>query len=126
MRAIKKIFIINAFIAGWLISVCAWAEPIIVRPANPVVNVRLESNPSTGYQWVLMQYDSNLMEKPTSTYEPPSTQLIGAPGHIVWHFKFKPTAFAVSQKTTVVLEYKRPWEKTPGTSQSIQILIKTE
>lgn len=132
MRAIKNIRIFNALL-GCLVSSCVWAngnihqdlsQPIVVRSFDPIVKVRLQANPTTGYQWVLIKYDSRLMEKPTSVFEPPRTDLVGAPGYAVWRFKFKPVAFKISQKTTVVLEYKRPWEKIPGTPQNIQIITK--
>jgi inhibitor of cysteine peptidase len=94
-----------------------------VKPASPMVKVRLPANPSTGYQWAVVQYDSTLMLPPSSQYIPQNRNLAGASGQSVWEFKFKKGAFRIPQKTVVILEYKRPWEKAEGNRQSICFII---
>lgn len=106
--------------------VTAVNQIIVVKPAEPQIQMRLPANPATGYQWVLIKYDAALMEQPVSYYVAPHNGVAGAPGYTVWQFHFKKTAFAESRKTTVILEYKRPWETSPGQQQVIQIQIQPE
>lgn len=129
----KKMNMFNLFsiILGGLLSACALAAapippPLVARPSAPIINVRLPANPSTGYAWVLLKYDHNLMEKPNSRYLPPQNHLIGAPGYCVWQFKFKKSAFTIPQKTAVTLAYKRPWENLPGEKKVIRIEVHTQ
>jgi predicted secreted protein len=140
MTRVNKINIFQAVVCvcGWLVFLDAWAgqsqyrDPnkiIVVKPSAPVVNVRLQANPSTGYQWVLIQYDHALMEPPTSRFLPQHRGMVGvpgAPGYTVWQFKFKKIAFAIPRKTQVILEYKRPWEHVPGHQQKIHFTIKSK
>ena len=136
MDGVKKFRIFNAFlfICGWLVSFCALAaqsdnskftHPIIVRPSAPMATVRLPANPSTGYQWMVTHYEPALMMAPSHHYVPQHSGLTGAPGYDFWQFKFKKTAFGVSPKTsTVIMEYRRPWEQTRGRKQIIRFTIK--
>lgn len=122
------------FILGWLASSAAMAQihcqdagrVIIVRPSTPPVTICLAVNPSTGYQWALIKYDQALMATPTKHYYPQKTRRVGAPGYDVWRFEFKKSAFAVSRKTTVILQYKRPWEKTGQPPQVIRFTIQPQ
>lgn len=116
-----------------LIALLIWAPGLglaskivcAVKPSTPTVTIRLPANPSTGYQWVLINYDRSLMAPPTSRFVS-GRDLPGAPGYAVWQFKFHKTAFTASQKTVVILEYKRPWEKLAGKKQIITINIQTQ
>jgi len=138
MIGTQRIRIFNTFlvILGWLFAGSALAQasvtdrgvkqPIVIRPSAPNVSVRLPANNSTGFQWILVQYDAALMRKPVSHYVAQSRNIAGAPGYSVWQFKFKKTAFAISKKTVVILEYKRPWEKSAGKQQMICFMIETQ
>ena len=121
---IKKINIFSSlFLLAWSVAAMANMISLVAKPQAPVVNVRLAANPSTGYQWTLAKYDANLLETPSSEYFPSHAGLPGAPGYIEWRFSVKPAAFAVPQKTKVILEYKRPWEKSAVQQQVIEINI---
>lgn len=100
-------------------------KEIKVTVSSPVVRVRLISNPSTGYQWYLIKYNSMLMLAPRSYYIPAKSGMVGAPGYTVWRFQFKKSAFVHQQKTQVILEYKRPWEKIEGRRQIIHFVMST-
>lgn len=100
------------------------ADKIIkVTALSPIVKVRLTSNPSTGYQWSLVKYNSVLMLPPSSYYVSAKTSMVGAAGYTVWKFQFRKSAFSHPQKTQVILEYKRPWEKVEGRKQIINLVI---
>lgn len=119
---IISLFIYNAY-AKNINNTISSDRVIMVSPLAPVVRVRLPSNPSTGYQWLLVKYDPALMLPPNSYYVPAKTDMMGAPGYTIWCFQFKRTAFSYPQKTRVLLEYKRPWEKTAGRQQMINFKI---
>jgi len=134
-RKIMHIFNAWMIIWGWLVLGCACADeavytdvskPIVVNSVRSVVNVRLPANPTTGYQWMLIKYDPAVMETPVSHFEPGRRDLMGAPGRSIWQFKFKKTAFTVSQTTSVILEYKRPWEKSTGERQVIRFIMEKQ
>lgn len=110
------------FLVAWSLAAMA-NTTLVAKPQAPVVNVRLAANPSTGYQWVLVKYDANLMETPASQYVPSHPGVPGASGYTEWRFTIKAAAFAVPQKTSVILEYKRPWEKSAVKQQMIEINI---
>jgi predicted secreted protein len=69
-------------------------------------NVTLGSNPTTGYQWQVAGIgDTNLVKFMQSTYVPPQSNLLGAPGKQILTFE------ALKQGRTIIsLGYVRPWE----------------
>lgn len=66
------------------------------------LELQLEANPTTGYQWVVL--DPGLVELTTESYEPES-DLAGAGG--VTTFCFTPTGAGTAP---LRLGYLRPWE----------------
>lgn len=74
-----------------------------------IINVRLESNITTGYSWELSgETDPDIIMLESSTYEElqKDKNVTGAGGSEIFFFK------AVSAgKTDIVLEYLRPWEE---------------
>ena len=69
-------------------------------------SIALESSPTTGYQWRLINpLDEEILELVGSEYKGPEDERIGAGGEEVLTFR------AVSQGTTrISLGYERPWE----------------
>lgn len=92
-------------------SGCAQSETISIAKGQKEIVIKIPGNPTTGFQWQVKQYDENLFELKASGYLPPDNQRIGAGS--VYQFVFtilKP----LHQKTSITLEYKRPWEKKSG------------
>ncbi len=119
----KKFFLNSLWLVlSWLLPGMALAAMLTVTPSNPAVSVPLPANPSTGYQWEVVKYDPKLMNTPSSQYQS-KRSMPGAPGQSIWTFRFKPAAFEASKNTTVILQYKRPWEKTAVKKQVIVIHI---
>lgn len=82
----------------------------------------LESNPSTGYHWQLARpLDETKVKLVSSTYKRPNVQRPGAPGEELWEF-----LAAGPGKTTIDMEYVRPWEKgvPPAKTASFAISVK--
>lgn len=72
------------------------------------LEVRLEGNPSTGYEWsVAAPSGSALTQVGERTFVSKST-LLGAPG--VYIFRFKAESKGTEE---LVFTYKRAWETTP-------------
>ena len=85
--------------------------------------IRLEANPSTGYQWVIAK---GLKKAPVvlikEDYQPapnPSGKpLLGAGGTKIWHFRAENTG-----KTTLKLIYQRSGERAPGETKYFRISV---
>ena len=83
-------------------------DDLINVRAGQRFSIRLRSNPTTGYAWMLDGApDSNLVNMVTNVFEaPPDDGLVGAGGHEIWTFKARKAG-----ETRVTLRYARPWEK---------------
>jgi inhibitor of cysteine peptidase len=69
------------------------------------VELVLPGNPSTGYEWIVTEAPSNLLQVDTPEFVPES-DLIGAGGE--FHFRFKATEPGTAQ---LALVYERPFEQ---------------
>jgi inhibitor of cysteine peptidase len=87
--------------------------PIVVQADYPVFSIRLRANPTTGYQWHIVEYNHRLLTLAAHHFMQTTrtNQLIGAPGEEQWTFQVTPAAFKKAQETTIRLTYARPWEK---------------
>ena len=87
-----------------------------------IFTVELESNPSTGFQWVLADNsDSTVLQVHEQEYVMANTgdpPLPGAGGKEVWTFK------ALAQgETTISLEYSRPWDGGEKAVQTFELTV---
>lgn len=83
----------------------------------------LPSNPSTGYQWVLSQYDKDLLTLISSNYTANKTNLIGSGG--IMSFKFKLINGVKRPSNTLLsFQYSRPWEEAKGTLKNVNVIFK--
>jgi len=89
-----------------------------------ILVVTLESNPTTGYSWEVVEIQESILEqmgeaefKSSQTGEPP---LVGVGGWEIFRFK----AISAGQ-TTLQLVYHRPWEEDvePLKTFSIQVVV---
>lgn len=85
--------------------------------------VTLESNPSTGYQWELVENNESILKQfGQKEYKPPETpnpRMVGAGGCEIFRFK----AVGVGQ-TTLKLVYHKLWEEVePLETFSIQVTV---
>ncbi len=81
--------------------------------------VALATNPSTGFGWKVAAYDRNYLQLKSRKYRRPEPPRPGAAGAEL--FEFLPLKTGA---TTIVFEYKRPWENQAAKSQSVRVLIK--
>ena len=84
-------------------------------------SIILESNPTTGYSWKFAaDLDEKVIQLVGDEFIPPDKLRKGAPGKQLWTFR---RVGAV--KTTISLEYLRPWEKTkpPARTKTFSISV---
>jgi len=87
------------------------------------LTVRLESNPTTGFRWQVMEIDDSVLGQegePEFKAAPGSGGLVGSGGEETIRFKALGTG-----KTTLTLGYLRPWEEVPP-SQTFRIQVVVE
>ncbi len=88
---------------------------------NDLVNIELESNPTTGYGWFLSEEtDGSIISLIDSGFIQPKKdkKLMGAGGYEVFSFK------AVSNgKTSIILNYERPWEEEVEPLEVFEITV---
>lgn len=94
---------------------------VYISADHPQFLVQLPSNPTTGYQWYLTDYDAKLIQPTSFRYQPGNTQLMGAPGMAIFSFKATDTAFNAPHATTIKFAYSRPWENAPGEQKVIYV-----
>jgi len=83
---------------------------IIVSKDHRSFKLRVKSNPTTGYSWVLIDdYNHELIEPKEQKFHHPDKDMPGAPGYQEWKFKVDSDAFEVPLLTHVTLQYIRPW-----------------
>lgn len=93
---------------------------ITVTKTSPEFTIKLKSNPTTGYSWVLRAYNANLILPVKHFFQRPSNQkLMGAGGYELWTFRVKPAGFVAPQQTTIRMIYARPWEGVGNATQVI-------
>jgi inhibitor of cysteine peptidase len=85
--------------------------------------VTLESNPSTGYRWELVENDDSILKQfgqaEFKSSETGDSPMVGAGGWVIFRFK------AVSAgQITLELVYRRPWEDVePLKTFTIQVIV---
>ena len=84
------------------------------------VIVTLESNASTGFEWVLVNIgDETVLKKTANTYEAPEdTGMVGAPGEEIWTFK------ALKKGTsTIAMEYSQSWAGGTKAAETFDLIV---
>eukprot|EP00282_Hemiselmis_andersenii_P001377 CAMPEP_0114144868 /NCGR_PEP_ID=MMETSP0043_2-20121206/19756_1 /TAXON_ID=464988 /ORGANISM="Hemiselmis andersenii, Strain CCMP644" /LENGTH=116 /DNA_ID=CAMNT_0001239275 /DNA_START=403 /DNA_END=753 /DNA_ORIENTATION=- len=81
------------------------------------VKLILDSNPTTGFKWVLNGVEGAAVKKESSIYTAPAaTGMVGSGGVDVWNFKAEQAG-----TSKVILDYKRPWEETPASQAVVTV-----
>lgn len=85
-------------------------EENLTIKVNEIFEIKLESNPTTGYEWFSI-FDSNSLKLVNETYisdypyVPYEPIICGSGGHQIFKFKALKTG-----KTDITMAYVRPWE----------------
>jgi predicted secreted protein len=86
-----------------------------------VLEVRLSSNPTTGYEWYLQKQSTALLKLTGQSSTKPAPGVLGAP--IVQIFDFAPTGKGVG---VLMLHYVRSWENTDPNEQQYTLHVTIE
>ena len=130
-KLMRTVVVMSFFLALALFSGCGTNGAIItdsdngrqitVKPGD-VVTVSLDSNPTTGYSWQVIEIDNTVLIQdgdPEYKQVTGSADLVGAGGTET--FRFKATG---SGETSLKLGYRRPWENVPPIENfSVKIVV---
>jgi inhibitor of cysteine peptidase len=87
------------------------AKPIMLKPGQRTITIRLQSNPTTGFSWFWVPSATTRLIRPTDhQFTAANNGLMGAPGVAVWHFKISPIAHDAPMVAQIGLVYARPWQ----------------
>lgn len=96
----------------------------IILKVNDTVEIKLESNPTTGYSWFLSDAVDDAVvsvSDPGFIESGKDEELVGAGGFEVFTVK------ALSPgKTEIILEYKRPWEEGVKPEDTFKTTVSVE
>jgi len=89
---------------------------------NSEFQVLLDANPTTGYSWQIVSYDSAVIKKKTEKYLPSheDRKIVGSGGQQL--FKFKTLAVGTTELQMI---YQRSWERAAedATHFRVQIIV---
>ena len=88
-------------------------KAIMVKPSESDFVIKLESNPTTGYAWFIVDdYDKSLIDIKSSYYTAAEVKegVRGTGGMTTWQIHLKPSAFTVPSSMTLHFLYAKPWE----------------
>lgn len=91
-----------------------------VKVGTPSVTVTLPANPTTGFQWSVVQFDKKVLSLSRSNFERPKTNLIGAGGQMNFTFLVLKTK-NYPKSTKIELKYARSWEPKSAVTKQVTI-----
>ncbi|MEA2015300.1 MAG: protease inhibitor I42 family protein [Actinomycetota bacterium] len=108
LSAVMLLFCLNGCASGKTLTEKNNGDSINMK-VNDTVEIKLVSNPATGYGWVLDEsVDSSIVSigGPEFIESEKEDNMVGAGGHEVFVIK------VVSKgKASIILNYERPWEE---------------
>ncbi len=104
------------------------SKALVINKPNYTFNIKVQSNPSTGYSWFLKSYTTGLIVPLKRRFYPPkksmdSKFMAGTPGYEEWTFKIKPESFTVPQLASITLIYLRPWDEQSSQIINFKVII---
>jgi inhibitor of cysteine peptidase len=93
----------------------------VVLNVGDTLLLSLESNPTTGYGWQISEIDQRMLREASHEYEAEASGLVGSGGREIWRF-----GALAAGRTTLQLEYRRPWEEgvEPEKTFSVQVVVR--
>ena len=108
----------NPFVKGPVKLTETDAGSTVEMNVGDMLEVMLEGNPTTGYDWEMASGDAAVLEQlGASTYKADS-DLMGSGGQVTLRFE----AVAAGQ-TTLQLVYHRPWETDEPPAQTFEVSV---
>ena len=93
----------------------------ITVKSGEVIEVSLEGNPTTGYNWYAVDLDESILSQTGEADFQAGSNLIGAGGVVTTQFMAEGPG-----TTTLILEYKRAWEAGIEPIQVFKITVVVE
>jgi inhibitor of cysteine peptidase len=106
-----------------LISCVSAANEVLtlnVPTAQTQFVVTLPANPTTGFQWQVLDFDKELLTLSASTYQKNTSKLIGSGGQMLFTFTLN-KGKVYPQQTKMTFSYSRQWESHSGTEQHVEV-----
>ena len=123
MKFYQYLFVIaSLLVANSALAASNQVTDAILTPPHPTYQLRLDSNPTTGYAWYVEHYDQKYLTLISHHYIPSKTHLIGAGGKEVWVFSAKPNSFKVPRVNKISMVYARPWDVAHGTFRTFYVV----
>lgn len=110
------LFMLQSFIAYAVIN----SAPITLNVNQSHFVITLPSNPSTGYQWKVTQFDNSFLTLVSSNYVAPRANFIGGEGQMLFTFRLIPGK-PYPDTTKIFLSYQRPWKPQTATLKTVTI-----
>lgn len=130
----KTVFTLVCLLGGMLLLAACRAAPtttgaltvdvtangeLVELPQDQLLIVQLQSNPSTGYSWGVIECDLSVLQPlgdPEYVSSQPGKQVTGGGGWEV--FRFQPQA---AGQTHLKMGYRRPWEQDVEPVETFEI-----
>ena len=94
-----------------------------VKPNQVTFTVTLSANPTTGYNWYLLNSPSKFLVPIKAKFTPPKNKkMMGALGTMTWKFRAEPTAFSVPRIFTIALAYARNWDLSSASVYKVAVV----
>jgi predicted secreted protein len=106
---------ISPSVSNQLNAITDAQKPIVLHQPNKTFQISLKSNPTTGYIWVLDQFDEQSIKPIQHIYHAPELNnsqgktVVGAPGQEVWSFTLNKSAMRVPRLMKITFCMMRPW-----------------
>lgn len=103
----------------------AYAENAMVAHVSKSASdfqISLPTNPTTGYQLRLTQFDHARFKVLNSTYIPPQSKLMGAGGTMVFTFQRQANK-TYPQQAVFLFRYAQPWNPSSATITHVTVLF---
>jgi len=124
----KKIFL--SMLILFSLSACSGTQTLTAEDSGKSIQIKtgetftitLESNPTTGYQWMVLDVDEKILSQVgDAEYQSKGTVMPGSGGEETFTFKA-----LKSGKTELLLGYERPWEEGVDPVESFTITVIVE
>ena len=111
----------NPFVKGPIKLTEKDAGSTVDMKVGDTLQVMLEGNPTTGYDWEMASGDEAVLEQLGASTFKADSDLVGAGGQVTLRFK----AVAAGQ-TTLQLVYHRPWETDEPPAETFEVTVIVE
>ncbi|MDF2940833.1 MAG: hypothetical protein K0R66_1475 [Gammaproteobacteria bacterium] len=125
----KKLLQVAAVAGAVLFSVSVYADQASSSPKQTInvgsdqhlVRIALPANATTGYQWYVSNYNTDLLTLNSYHYRAPTTHRVGAGGTAEFVFAVKPSFHVAPQITNIDFVYGQSWDMNGATSRVIAL-----